>query len=149
MDGQIIELRKTAVRKAYQKFLFGEGKEERIRIGSEYAFEFHPDAYAPDKDYDGKYGEHRFDKHYYPRIGDFDSEEEFLCAQWLERQPEVEFWVRNLVCKKGSSFFLPNTPTNFYPDFVCKLTDGGILVVEYKGRDRWNDAKPNRDLGNL
>ncbi|MGB0991369.1 MAG: DEAD/DEAH box helicase [Akkermansiaceae bacterium] len=149
LEGQINDLRKEAVQSAYQEFLFGEGAEERIRIGSEYAFEFHPDAYAPNEDYDGRFGMYRFEKHYYPRKGDMDSEEEFLCAQWLDQQPEVEFWVRNLVRKKGSSFFLPNTPTNFYPDFICKLTDGRVLVVEYKGAVYWDGAKANRKLGKL
>ena len=90
-----------------------------------------------------------FEKHYYPRMGDFDSKEEYQCATWLDRHEEVEFWVRNLVRKNGSSFFLQNATKRFYPDFVCKLKDGRILVVEYKGGDRWEGAKPDRELGKL
>lgn len=39
----------------------------------------------------------------------------------------------------------------FYPDFVCKLKDGRLLVVEYKGADRWSndDSKEKRRLGEL
>ncbi|MCP5536967.1 MAG: DEAD/DEAH box helicase family protein [Akkermansiaceae bacterium] len=149
IDTQIRGLRKEAVYKACQQFLFGDGHETRVRVGSEYAFEFHPDAYAPTRDDDGDYGDYDFQKHYYPRIGEFDSEEEYLCACWLDRQLKIEFWVRNLVNKNAASFFLQNATGKFYPDFVCKLTDGRILVVEYKGAVYWNDAKPNRQLGEL
>ena len=145
----VATLRKEAIQTACDQFLFAEGKGERVRIGSVYEFEFHPDAYAPDRDYRGEHGDYEFEKHYYPRIGDFDSKEEFLCACWLDRQPEVVFWVRNLVRKNGASFFLQKADGRFFPDFLCKLADGRVLAVEYKGKDRWNDAKPDRDIGGL
>lgn len=146
VEGRVAELRTEAVRTACDAFLFGDDKESRVRVGSEYEFEFHPDAYAPDRDYGG---DHDFEKHYYPRIGDFDSEEEFLCACWIDRQKEVEFWVRNLVRKNGAAFFLQTATGRFFPDFVCKLKDGRILVVEYKGADRWKAAEPDRLVGEL
>lgn len=149
IEAQVNHLRREAIKNAYQDFLFGEGHEDRVRVGSEYSFEFHPDAYAPDRDDGGEYGSHEFEKHYYPRMGDFDSKEEYQCAEWLDRQEGVEFWVRNLVRKNGSSFFLQNATKRFYPDFVCKLKDGRILVVEYKGADRWDNAKSDRKLGEL
>lgn len=149
--GHVDYLRKLAVAKECQTFLFGAGKEERIRVGAEYEFEFHPDAYAPDRLYDpaGQWGSYEFENHYYPRIGDFDSKEEFACACWLDRQAKVKFWVRNLVRKNGMSFFLQKADGRFYPDFICKLVDGRILAVEYKGKDRWNDAKDDRAIGGL
>jgi len=149
IESRVAELRADAVNTACQEFLFGEGHEERIRVGSGYHFEFHPDAYAPNRDDDGEYGDYVFEKHYYPRIGVFDSGEEYQCACWLDRQKEIEFWVRNLVKKNGSAFFLQTATGRFFPDFVCKLTDGRILVVEYKGSDRWKEAKPNRLVGEL
>ncbi|RKX45135.1 MAG: restriction endonuclease subunit R [Verrucomicrobia bacterium] len=149
IESRVVELRTDAVKTACNEFLFDEGKEERVRVGSEYRFEFHPDAYAPNRDDDGEYGDYEFENHYYPRIGDFDSKEEYQCACWLDRQDEVEFWVRNLVRKNGAAFFLQTATGRFFPDFVCKLTDGRILVVEYKGSDRWNDAKSNRLVGEL
>lgn len=60
-----------------------------------------------------------------------------------------EFWVRNPVGKNGGSFFLQTATKKFYPDFVCKLADGRILVVEYKGGDRWNNAGSDRLVGEL
>lgn len=148
---QVDDLRKHAVAKECQTFLFGDGKEERVRVGAEYQFEFHPDAYAPDRLYDpaGKHGSYEFEKHYYPRMGDFDSAEEYACACWLDRQSRIKFWVRNLVRKNGMSFFLQKANGRFYPDFICKLEDGRILAVEYKGKDRWGDAKDDRDIGAL
>lgn len=148
---QVDDLRKQAVARECQTFLFGDGKEERVRVGAEYQFEFHPDAYAPDKLYNpaGKYGAHEFEKHYYPRMGDFDSAEEFACACWLDRQSAVKFWVRNLVRKNGMSFFLQKANGRFYPDFICKLEDGRILAVEYKGQNGWTNAKDDRDIGGL
>jgi len=146
VESRVSELRKDAIKTACDAFLFGEGREDRVRVGSEYSFEFHPDAYAPTRDYEGDY---EFQRHYYPRIGDFDSEEEHLCACWLDRHPKVEFWVRNLVRKNGAAFFLQTASGRFFPDFVCKLKDGRILVVEYKGGDRWASASPDRLIGEL
>ena len=61
-----------------------------------------------------------------------DGGEEFQCAQMLDSLNEVEFWVRN-VSQHVNSFRLPLAQGNFYPDFVAKLRDGQIFVVEYKG----------------
>ena len=39
-----------------------------------------------------------------------------------------------------SAFSLPTPSGNFYPDFIAELTNGKILVVEYKGEQlRTND----------
>ena len=74
--------------------------------------------------------------------------EEFLCAQYLDNLDEVEFWIRNLPNKPGAVRF--QTPTgSFYPDFVCKLKDGRIAVIEYKGGDRISneDSKTKLAIG--
>lgn len=48
-------------------------------------------------------------------------------------------------------FWLQTATDKFYPDFVCRLKDGRLLVVEYKGADRWSndDSKEKRRLGEL
>ena len=123
----------------------------------QYAFDFHPHAYAPSRDYDGRFGHFDFRKHFYGRIGDFDSKEEFECACWLDiqaQQGRVQFWVRNLVRREGSSFFLQKADGRFYPDFLCQLPGkddkpGPILAVEYKGADRWLSAEDDRLIGGL
>lgn len=152
IEADIRYLRKQAVRMAYQQTLFGNDRAEKVKVDGSYLFEFHPDNYAPDRDYDGRFGEADFRKHYYPRIGDFDSKEEYLCACELEKwaaKGKIDFWVRNLVRKPCSSFFLQTAEGRFYPDFVCQLPDKTILVVEYKGGDRYDAAKGDRAIGEL
>lgn len=58
--------------------------------------------------------------------------EEFECARILDGLEEVDLWVRNLP-KHPASFWLPRVQGRFYPDFIARLTDGRIFVVEYKG----------------
>lgn len=149
LERKIAGLRQEAVHHAYQKFLFGEGVADRVEIGGGFDFEFHPDAYAPSKDYPRA---HEFRHHFYPRVGAFDSSEEEECAHWLDRAAQkgrIQFWVRNLVRKPTCSFYLPKADGRFYPDFICRLPNGQTLIVEYKGADRWDSAKGDRDIGNL
>jgi len=152
LEARIRELRQAAVNQAYQNTLFGNDAAQKAAVGDDYVFTFNPQGYAPNRDYDGRYGHFEFRKHYYGRIGDFDSGEEFECACWLDRQAQagrMQFWVRNLVRKEGCSFFMQKADGRFYPDFLCKLNDGTMVVVEYKGADRWTAAQSDRDIGNL
>jgi len=152
LEQRIKALRIAAVKQAYQQTLFGAENETRVAVDERYCFEFHPQGYAPSRDYDGRFGQFDFRKHYYGRIGDFDSREEFECACWLDIQAQkgrISFWVRNLVRKEGCSFFLQKADGRFYPDFLCQLTDGTILIVEYKGADRWKEAEDDRLVGGL
>ncbi|MFN3716975.1 MAG: DEAD/DEAH box helicase [Thiobacillus sp.] len=157
VEARIRELRKQAVGKAFQQALFGDDAATRVAVTDQYAFEFHAQAYAPSRDYDGRFGHFDFRKHFYGRIGDFDSKEEFECACQLDmwaQQGRIQFWVRNLVRREGCSFFLQKADGRFYPDFLCQLPDsagqpGPILAVEYKGADRWNGAEDDRLIGGL
>lgn len=157
LEARIRTLRKQAVGKAFQQALFGEDAQSRVAVSDHYAFEFHAQAYAPSRDYDGRFGHFDFRKHYYGRLGDFDSKEEFECACWLDIQAQkgrIQFWVRNLVKREGSSFFLQKADGRFYPDFLCQLpgtgdTPGAILAVEYKGADRWQASEDDRLIGGL
>ncbi|HMN46568.1 MAG TPA: DEAD/DEAH box helicase family protein [Povalibacter sp.] len=152
LESRIRELRRNAVRQAYQQVLFGEDARARVKVGGEFNVIFNPQAYAPNADYTGKYGDYDFRHHYYGRIGDFDSREEFECACKLDQfaaQGRIKFWVRNLVNKPGCSFFLQKADGRFFPDFICRLPDSRILVVEYKGGQGWTDAQDDRDIGNL
>jgi type III restriction enzyme len=152
LEARVRELRQAAVNQAYQRALFGDGAETRVAVSDDYSFEFNPQGYAPSRDYDGRFGLFDFRKHYYGRIGDFDSNEEFECAckldQWAQAG-RIRFWVRNLVRKEGCSFFLQKADGRFYPDFLCKLNDGTVLALEYKGSQGWTDAQDDRDIGNL
>lgn len=152
LERRISELRSAAERQAYQELLFEGDPTSRISIGGDYWFEFHPQGYAPSRDYDGRYGHYLFRHHYYGRIGDFDSKEEFECACWLDQQAQkgrIDFWTRNLVRKAACSFFLQKADGRFYPDFLCRLPSGALLAVEYKGGDRWDAARDDRLIGGL
>lgn len=149
LETRINSMRKEAANKAYQEMLlFADDADERISVNDEYVFTFNPYAYAPNRDYTDTYSPYDFRHHYYSRIGDFDSKEEFECAVWLDQQADkgrIEFWVRNLVRREGSSFSLQKADGKFYPDFICKLPDGTILIVEYKGGDKWDTPKNKMD----
>lgn len=51
----------------------------------------------------------------------------------LDEHPKVKRWVRNLDSDPVAGFWLPTSSGRFYPDFVCELGDGRVLMVEYKG----------------
>ena len=152
LEARIRELQREAVKQAYQETLFGDDKHERVKVGGEFQVVFDPQAYAPNADYDDRYGVYDFQHHYYGRIGNFDSKEEFECACWLDQQAatgRIKYWVRNLVNKQGCAFFLQKATGRFWPDFVCELPGGKILVVEYKGAQGWTDAEDDRQIGGL
>ena len=112
---------------AFQALLLPESE---LTVSLEVAVDFAATRYEPSWSYDGG---HKFKKHYYaPAPGELhNTGEEFECAVFLDGLPEVQTWVRNL-SKKGP-FWLRRATANFYPDFVCLLTDGRVLAVEYKG----------------
>jgi type III restriction enzyme len=53
--------------------------------------------------------------------------------------------------REQTSFWLQTATDKFYPDFVCLLKDGRILIVEYKNVKDWSndDNKEKRALGEL
>lgn len=101
-----------------------------VSVSDKNVVSFCESRYAYDNPYSGFF---QFRKHFFGVIGNLKSQgEEFDCAVYLDQMPEIEYWVRN-VEKKPGSFWLPTSHHRFYPDFVAKLKDGRILVVEYKG----------------
>jgi type III restriction enzyme len=62
----------------------------------------------------------------------------------------VKYWVRN-VERKPTAFSFQTSTDKFYPDFICQLEDGRILVVEYKNSKDWDlpDNIEKRQLGEL
>ena len=79
-------------------------------------------------------GSHQFNKHYLPEVYRLkNSGEEHECAVEIDKNEQVEFWLRN-VENRRESFWLPLARSKFYPDFVVRLKDGRILIIEYKGK---------------
>ena len=153
IEDRIDEHRKSERAMAYQHYL---ALDSALTVSDDTAINFKDIAYEPGWLYEGSF---QFKKHYFgPKPGELkettsggELTEEFTCAQFLDTQlPEIKFWVRNL-SRRPTSFRLQTSTDWFYPDFVCQLTDGRILVVEYKGGHLLNtpDAQEKRDIGTL
>ena len=131
MAVRVASLRKKGFREALKLDMFSEPSGE---AGFRHEFRFHPDRYPARPPYCNDSGSIRFKKHYYPLIHDLrEGGEEWQCAVVIESLPEVKHWVRNIAQDRVNSFWLPTSSDYYYPDFVCELTDGRRLVVEYKG----------------
>ena len=147
-EAKIDSHRKNVHQTAYEGYLLPECATPVV-VSPDHCFSFEPHSYPCNTHYAGHY---QFQKHYYQHVGDLKSDgEEFRCAQFIDTLPEVKFWVRNLERKPLHSFWLQTSTDRFYPDFVCLLTDGRYLVVEYKGLQLWSadDAKEKREIGEL
>jgi type III restriction enzyme len=142
---KIAEYRQQATHQGFQQCLFSSDAIAETDIG-EYSFTFDPAQYPANRLYDGQYG---YKKHYYSRIAYMNGEEaDFAFA--LDKNPLVEFWVRNLERNPEYAFWLPTSSDKFYPDFVAKLKDQRLLVVEYKGAHLDNDDTAEKEnIGKL
>lgn len=132
---------------AFHRNLISRGA--RPSLSEHFRFAFDPDVYPARSRFGGRW---EFRKHYYGPPGELDDDvraEETACAIAIDGMDEVEFWVRNLERRGEASFWLPTSTDRFYPDFVLQLIDGPIVVVEYKGADRFSndDSKEKRDIG--
>ena len=145
-----IETRIGTLRKKARQEATGELFTVRhVRVGREYVFVYNPNIY-PCRFVCPRSRE--FTKHYYEYVGELDEKgEEYVCAKTIDELVGVEFWVRNLERQPSNAFWIQTSTDRFYPDFVCKLRNGKILVVEYKGADRSSndDSKEKERLGLL
>ncbi len=123
-----------------------------------YDFRFDPNKYPARILYDPREGGRVFKKHYYPVIDDLRYKtpngrvtEEYRCAEAIELNPNVQTWVRNIPKADGAFFLALSGGRRFYPDFVAKLVDGRVLVVEYKGEALAtnDDSKEKRRVGEI
>jgi len=146
VESRIDEHRAAAHKQHYDRMLFGGDGAPSVTVTPEMCFEFDED-YPYTSLYNGEY---EYVNHYYgpDRIGQM-NQEEAECAFFLDRQPEIEYWVRNLEQNRKHGFWLQTASGKFYPDFVCKCTDGRTLVVEYKGEHLMDapDATEKENVG--
>lgn len=127
------------------------GAEPRGCVSADFVFRFGVGMYpARPPYYQGRY---RFLKHYYGVVGDLKEappkqpDHEYHCAVAIDELPQVRHWVRNLPRFPEFSFWLPTSKDRFYPDYVAELTDGRLLVVEYKGEGyKTNDDSVEKRL---
>ena len=128
-------------------------EEARLVVTNERGINFKTMLYEPSWLYEGGY---QFKKHYFgvkpgelrEKTPSGDLTEEFKCAQFIDTLPQVKFWVRNLV-RKPSSFRLQTSTDWFYPDFISQLTDGRVVIIEYKGKIYYDspDSEEKRAIG--
>ena len=129
---RIEAIRRKEREAVYQRCLFA--PEARVEVSFDHAFAFREDLYRDQRRYRGRW---RPRKHFLgadrvPAFDGADDGEEVRCAQALDRLPGLRYWIRN-VARHPASFWLPTAAGRFYPDFVARLDDGRLLVVEYKG----------------
>ena len=126
-----------------------------VAVSNQYRLRFSPQART--KPRTSIYAAFPFKRHYYGRIGDFDSKEEFECACELDKlaqQNRIRFGVHDLARRKGPSFFLQKAGGRFYPYFLCQLLGkvgqpNAILIVAHKGADHWLSAEDDGLIGGL
>lgn len=129
LDSKVRNLRAEARKRGYQVSLFADNAPAEVSF--DHALSLGPYDYEPRWLYSGR--PYRFSKHFYPQVGELkNSGEEFECAKLLDIHPKVKYWVRNIE-RSRCSLRLPTSTDYFYPDFVAMLTDGRIMIVEYKG----------------
>lgn len=138
-----------AKKKGYQELLFtqtGIVKEKisRFSVGEDFVF---PDIYPAFNFYSGFFN---FSKHYHDQVGDMNNEEA-ECAFNIDVHPNVDYWIRNLERQEFYSFWLQTSTDKFYPDFIVKLKNGTIVLIEYKGENIYDtpDSKEKRQLGDF
>jgi type III restriction enzyme len=140
--------RKRAQKEGYQQTLFGAGAQ--VVLSDEFVYRFTPHHYpARPPYYSGRF---KFQRHFFPIIEDLKAQgEEYECAKAIDSLEQVKYWIRNLVRRDHASFWLPLAHGRFYPDFICELNDGRMLVVEYKGEAYAtnDDSAEKRAVGEL
>lgn len=146
---RIEEITRTQRRQAFQQSLLP--GERAARLDANYNFRFDPNDYPARWLFTGRYN---FSKHFYPlpgELADDPAAEETACAIEIDSLAEVKYWVRNLERQPQKSFWLPTSTDRFYPDFVAELDNGRLLVIEYKGGDRYSndDSREKRDIGKV
>lgn len=136
---KINDLKRLAEKSGMQRTLFS--VDAQLKTDFNYSIDFSGKQYIPINTYRGT----EFNKHYFLQVAEL-NKEEANCARAIDMLDEVEYWVRNIE-KHQYSFYLPMANGRFYPDFVAKLKNGRILVVEYKGDHlATNEDTKNKDL---
>jgi type III restriction enzyme len=93
--------------------------------------------------------EDNFQKHIYDKCPILNNEERTFAIK-LDECDNVIWWARN-VEKKPSAFYLHGYLSGkFYPDFIVKVKNKGVYIVEYKGKQLRNeDTIYKNDIGRI
>ena len=147
---EIDRLFELARKKAFQGELFSK-MSVAPTLSAFNQFEFKAGVYPVRKPYRGSY---EFAKHFYTAIDDLKEKtstgkisEEFECAQAIDLNKNVKYWVRNIPQQRQTSFWLPTSSDYFYPDFLIELNNGAIVLIEYKGEPyKSNDDSREKNM---
>ena len=143
-------IRRSEREGVYQRRLLA--PEARVEVSFDHAFTFRQDVYRDQRRYRGRWRprRHFLGADRVPAFDGVEDGEEMRCAQAIDSLPGVRHWVRN-VARHPASFSLPVVAGRFYPDFVARLDDGRLLVVEYKGAHiaEGADTAEKRTIGAL
>ncbi len=127
IEAKIRTLGREAKHRAFKEFLFA--NDSTIFVDAAASHLFSPYKYPSGYPYRGL----PLPRHFYPVIGNLQSKgEEYECARTIASTKGIKFWIRNIPREPEASFWIQTSTDKFYPDFVCKLTNGKNLVVEYK-----------------
>ena len=147
---KIAAIRQEERNSVYQRYLFA--PDAMVDISFDYAFAFQDGMYRNLRRYRGhwKPSKHYLGPDQVPAFDGAEDGEEIGCAQAIDSLPSVKFWIRN-VARHPNSFWLPTATDKFYPDFVARMKDGRLLVVEYKGAHiaDGSDTAEKRAIGAL
>ena len=147
---RIAAIRRQERNGVYQRYLFA--PEARVDVSFDQAFHFRDGMYRDQRRYRGhwKPRRHFLGPDHVPVFDGADNGEELRCAQAIDSLPGVKFWIRN-VARHPDSFWLPTATDKFYPDFVVRMEDGRLLVIEYKGAHiaDSSDTAEKRTIGEL
>ena len=150
IQNKIKTIRQLEQDSVYQRYLLE--PESDVLVSFDHTFTFMEGMYQGQKRYHGhwKPGKHYLGPDQVPEFDGADDGEEFQCAQTIDSLADVEFWLRN-VARHPKSFWLPTATDKFYPDFVARLKDGRLVVVEYKGAHiaEGSDTAEKRTIGAL
>ena len=133
IQGKIKAIRRQEREGVYQRYLFA--PDAGVTVSFDNAFTFTDGMYRDQRRYRGRWkpNKHFLGPDNVPAFDGADDGEEVRCAQVIDSLPQVTYWIRN-VARHPESFWLPTATDKFYPDFVARLADGRLLVVEYKVR---------------
>ena len=150
IESKIKAIRQRERRGVYQRCLFA--PDANVMVSFDTAFTFANGMYGDERRYRGlwKPNKHFLGSGNVPAFDGAEDGEEVRCAQVLDSLAQVRYWIRN-VARHPESFWLPTATDRFYPDFVARLADGRLLVVEYKGAHlaEGSDTAEKRTIGVL
>ena len=150
IQGKIKAIRQREREGVYQKYLFT--PDASVTVSFDDGFTFADGMYRDQRRYRERWkpNKHLLGPDNVPAFDGADDGEEVRCAQVIDSLPQVTYWIRN-VARHSESFWLPTATDKFYPDFVARLADGRLLVVEYKGAHiaEGSDTAEKRTIGEL